>query len=38
MQALEETVAGGKGPVQALDGAAAQATKGLQDHDRRVGE
>jgi len=38
VQALEEMVAGGKDPVQALDDAAERATKELQDYNRSVGE
>ena len=38
LQALEEIVAGGKDPDQALDDAAAQATKELQDYNSQVGE
>jgi sn-glycerol 3-phosphate transport system substrate-binding protein len=38
LQAVEEIVAGGKDPVQALDDAAEQATKELQDYNRQVGE
>ena len=38
MQALEETVAGGKDPVQALDDAAERASKELQDYNSRVGQ
>ncbi len=37
-QALEEMVVGGKDPDQALDDAAADYTKELQDYNRRVGE
>jgi sn-glycerol 3-phosphate transport system substrate-binding protein len=38
VQAMEEMVAGGKDPVQALDDAAERATKELQDYNRSVGE
>jgi len=38
VQALEEMVAGGKDPVQALDDAGERATKELQDYNRQVGE
>jgi sn-glycerol 3-phosphate transport system substrate-binding protein len=37
-QGIEEMVVGGKDPVQALDDAAARATKALQDYNSRVGE
>jgi sn-glycerol 3-phosphate transport system substrate-binding protein len=37
-QALEEMVVGGKDPVQALDDAAARATKEIQDYNSRVGD
>jgi ABC-type glycerol-3-phosphate transport system substrate-binding protein len=37
-QALEEMIVGGKDPDQALDDAAASATKALQDYNSRVGE
>jgi len=37
-QALEEMVLGGKDPDQALDDAAARATKALQDYNSRLGE
>jgi sn-glycerol 3-phosphate transport system substrate-binding protein len=37
-RAMEEVSAGGKDPMQALDDAAARATKELQDYNRRVGE
>jgi sn-glycerol 3-phosphate transport system substrate-binding protein len=37
-QALEGMLVSGKDPVQALDDAAKQATKALQDYNRRVGE
>ena len=38
VQAWEETVAGSKDPVQALDDAAEQSTQELQDYNSRVGE
>ena len=38
VQAMEEIVAGGKDPDQALDDAAEQATKELQDYNRQVGD
>jgi hypothetical protein len=37
-EALEETVVGGKGRVEALDGAAARATRQLQGYDGWQGE
>ena len=37
-QALEQMVAGGKDPNQALDDAAQRVTKELQDYNSRVGE
>jgi sn-glycerol 3-phosphate transport system substrate-binding protein len=38
VQAMEEMLAGGKDPVQALDAAADSATQELQDYNQRVGE
>jgi sn-glycerol 3-phosphate transport system substrate-binding protein len=38
VQEWEETIAGGKDPVQALDDAADRATKELQDYNQSVGE
>jgi sn-glycerol 3-phosphate transport system substrate-binding protein len=37
-QAMEQMIVGGKDPVQALDDAAEQATKELQDYNQSVGQ